>query len=87
MDKNYDVITFISKYFLLRRPRVANFADIKIATMFIKTTFKGSKKVKRIRNYVLKCNLYVSLEKPIGSHWFKCLASVFQSSAVSIVFT
>ena len=40
--------------------RVVNFADIiKIATMFIKTTFKDSKKVKRIRNYVLKCNLYL----------------------------
>ena len=39
-------------------PRVANFADIiKTATMFIKTTFKDSEKVKRIRNYVLKCNL------------------------------
>ena len=32
--------------------RVANFADImKVATMFIKTTFKDLKKVKRIRNY------------------------------------
>ena len=27
--------------------------------MFIKTTFKGSRKVKRIRNYVLKFNLYL----------------------------
>ena len=46
--------------FILRRPRVDNFADIiKIATMFIKTTFKGSKRVKRIRNYALKCNLYL----------------------------
>ena len=44
----------------LRRPRVANFADIiKIATIFTKKTFKGSKKkIKRISNYVLKCNLY-----------------------------
>ena len=56
------VITFILKYlyFNLGRLRVANFADIiKIATMFIKTTFKDSKKLKRIRNYVLKCNLYL----------------------------
>ena len=46
LDRNHDVITFISeqKTFSLRRPRVANFADIKIATMFIKTTFKDSKK-------------------------------------------
>ena len=44
----------------LRRPRLANLADIiKIATIFIKTTSKDSKKVKRIRYYVLKCNLYL----------------------------
>ena len=35
--------------FILRRPRVANFADIiKIATMFIKTTFKDPKKLKEL---------------------------------------
>ena len=35
--------------------KVANFTDItKIATMIIKKTFKDSKKVKKIRNYVLK---------------------------------
>ena len=45
---------------ILRRPAVANFADIiKIPTMFIKKTFKRLKKVKRIRNYVFKCNLYL----------------------------
>ena len=55
MDRSYEAITFIS-----RRPRFANFADIiKIESMFIKTTFKDSKKVKRIRNYVLKCNVYI----------------------------
>ena len=60
MDRNYDVITFVSKTFILRRPRVANFADIiKITTMFIETIFEESKKVKIIRNYVLKCNLYL----------------------------
>ena len=45
--------------FILRRLRVANFPDIiKISTMFIKKTFKDSNKVKRIRNFVLKYNLY-----------------------------
>ena len=40
---------------MLRRPRVVNFADIiKIATIFIKTTFKDSNKIKRVKNYVLK---------------------------------
>ena len=35
--------------FILRRPRVANFADIiKIATMFIKTTFKDPEKLKEL---------------------------------------
>ena len=38
----------------------AIFGDIaKIVTMFIKTIFKDSIKVKRIRNHVLKCNLYL----------------------------
>ena len=60
MDRNLDVRTFVSKYLFLGRPREANFADIiKIATMFIKTTSKDSEKYKRIRNYVLKCNLYL----------------------------
>ena len=48
MHQNYDVITFISKYIYLRRPKEATFADIiKTATMFIKATFKDSKKVKK----------------------------------------
>ena len=55
MGRNGDVMIFISKYLYLRRPRVTNFADIiKIATIFIKTIFKDSKKAKGIRNYVLK---------------------------------
>ena len=50
-------ITIIS-----RRPRLANFGDIiKIANMFIKATFKDSKKVQRIRNYVLKLSIDVFL--------------------------
>ena len=45
---------------LFSNPRVANLDDIiKIATIFIKKTLKDSKKVRRIRNYVLKCNLYL----------------------------
>ena len=43
------------KTIILRRPRVANFADIiKVATMFIKTVLEDSKKMKRIKIYVLK---------------------------------
>ena len=42
------------------RPKVANFVGIiKIATTFIKKDLKGSEEVKRIRNYVLKRNLYL----------------------------
>ena len=46
MDRNYDFITFISNVFILRRPKVANFADIiKITIMFIKKTLKDLKKI------------------------------------------
>ena len=49
MNINYDVITF-QKTFILRKHRVAHFADIiKIATMFIQTTFKGSKRLKKLK--------------------------------------
>ena len=51
---------YFQNNFILRRPTVANFADIiKIATMFVETTSKDPKRVKRIRNYLLKCNLYL----------------------------
>ena len=60
MYKNYEFITFISKYHYLRTPRVAFFAEIiKIATMFTNKIFKDSKEGKRIRNYVPECNLYL----------------------------
>ena len=60
MGRTYDVITFISKITILRRSRVAIFADIiKIVTMFIKKIIKDPRKVKRIRNYVSKSNLYL----------------------------
>ena len=40
MDRNYDVINFVSKYL-----KVANFADIiKFATIIIKATLTDSKK-------------------------------------------
>ena len=46
MDKDYAVVTFISKYFILRKRKVTNFNDIiKVATMF---TFKDSKKLKEL---------------------------------------
>ena len=46
---NYGLMTIST--ILFKKSRVTNFAGIiKIATMFIKTTFKDSNKVKRIRN-------------------------------------
>ena len=49
MDRNYAAITFISNMFILRRSRVANFADmIKIAVMFIKKTYNESKIAKKL---------------------------------------
>ena len=53
MDRNYDVITFISKYLYFKKAsRVASFSDIiKNASMFIKATFEDSKKC--LKNYKL----------------------------------
>ena len=49
MVRNYDVIAFFQNIFVLRRSGVAIFADIiKTVAMFIKTTFKDSRKVKKI---------------------------------------
>ena len=40
----------MSKYFILKRVRVANLADIiKIVSMLTKATFKDSKKVKELQ--------------------------------------
>ena len=50
MDRNYDIITFFQNTVISGRSEVANFADIiKIAIVLIKTSFKESIKVKRIR--------------------------------------
>ena len=47
---------------ILRRSGVAIFADIiKIITRFIEKKFRDSRKVKTIRNYVPKYNLYLYL--------------------------
>ena len=60
MDISYDVIIFLSKNLFSRRPGVAISADIiMLVTVFIKTIFTVSRKVKRIRNFVSKCNLYM----------------------------
>ena len=46
MDRNYDFVTFISKYFNFKKARVANFADItKIATMLLLKQPLKTKKV------------------------------------------
>ena len=62
MYRNYNVITFISKnlYFKKAWSSLAIVAEvIKIVTIFIKAIFKNSRKIKRIRNYVSNCNLYL----------------------------
>ena len=67
MDKTFDVITF-------RRRRVANFTDnMKIAIFVIKKSFKNSKIVKIIRNYVLKCNLYLYflIKQKLSQNFFR----------------
>ena len=46
---DYNVIPLFQYIFILKRPRVAIFAGtIKIVTMFIKTIFKDSKKLKEL---------------------------------------
>ena len=46
--------------FILGRPGEAIFADIiQIITKFIKQILKDSRKAKRIRNFLLKCSLYL----------------------------
>ena len=59
MDKNYDVMTFISKYPYFKKTWSCIFTDIiKIVSLFIKTITKDSK-LKRIGNYLANSNLYV----------------------------
>ena len=60
MDRSYDVIAFISKYLYFRKAWGSHFCwHHKIVTFFIKTIFKDSIKVKRTKNFVSKCNLYM----------------------------
>ena len=54
MGINYEVMTFILKHLYSTVTYI-----IKIVTMFIKATFKDSNEIKRIRNYVVKFNLYL----------------------------
>ena len=62
MDRNYDVITYISKNLFLRRSGVAIFADIiKIVTMFIKKIFKDSRKLKKKHDLCMKIQYYICI--------------------------
>ena len=49
--------------FILKRPTVVNFADIIKIPTIIKKTFKESKKVKRIRNYVFTISVFLGIAK------------------------
>ena len=87
MGRGYGVKTFISKYLFLRRPGVANIADItKIAAMLIKITFKDSVKVKTIRKNVLKCNfyLYFLIQQKDANFWCKNI-NINRTQAVCLV--
>ena len=60
MHINYDDINFISKYLYFKRAWGSHFCwHHKIVTFFIKTIFINSRKVKRIRNFVSKCSLFM----------------------------
>ena len=59
-DKNCDIKTFFQNTVILKRPGVANFADIiKVAIILVKITLKNSIKVKRVTDYTLKYNFYL----------------------------
>ena len=51
--------TLYENAFVLGRPTAANFAGIIKIPTIIKKIFKDPKKFKRIRNYMLKCNVYL----------------------------
>ena len=56
----YDVTTFNNCY--SNKARVVNFDDvIKIVTIFIKTSFKDSNKVKSIRNFMYQNPIYICI--------------------------
>ena len=60
MGRNNDVIIIFLKNLYFKKAWGSHFAGfIKIVTMFIKTILKDSRKVRRIRNYVSKWNLYL----------------------------
>ena len=79
----------LCKYiFILKRSRLVKFAEIiKIATMFIKTTFQSLNKVEKFRNYVLKCNLcfYFLIQKWLIS-FEKMLTSTDMSQACDVIY-
>ena len=61
MNRNYNVITFFQKTFILRRPGAAIFAGIiKILTMFIKNFFKDSRKLEGLEIINLD-RIYISI--------------------------
>ena len=60
METVYETITFISKNLYFTNQRVINFTEIiKVGTIFIKTTFIDSNKIKKNKTYVLKHDLYL----------------------------
>ena len=62
MDRNFVVITFFQKIFILRRPRTAIFADsIKTVTMFNKKMFKDSRKVKKKIEIIYQNRIYICI--------------------------
>ena len=82
MDRNYDVITFFSKYLFFTKTWGRHFCwHHQNCNHFIKTIFKNSRKVKRIRNYVSKCNLQGTIQKKSasGSRTLPCLIIFFQN--------
>ena len=71
IDRNYDVITFVSNAFILRRLTIANFDDIiKIPIMFIKKYLKTQKKLKELCVQMQSISVFLGIAK-FSNFWSK----------------
>ena len=71
---------------ILRRPRVASFADvIKVATTFIKTIFKDSKKLKE-SEIMYQNAIYIRISRYSKICWFPVIKCWCQQNLVPIFF-
>ena len=79
MDRNYDVITFISNYFHFKKTNSSQFF-----CHYQNCNYVYYKKVKRMKNYVLKCKFYLYFkvkQKLLVSHEIVLISVDFEGHA------